>query len=93
MAFTEDFTAFFNVQEFADNATLDGVAVRGIFDADYALQDVGGAVAASGPVFMLPSASVPALVVGKAFVHATITYKVVETLPDGTGVTTLRLRV
>lgn len=93
MAFTEDLAPFFSTAEFAHSATLDGVAVTGIFDADYALQDVGGAVAASGPVFTLPSASVPASVVGKAFVHATITYKVVETLPDGTGVTTLRLRV
>lgn len=92
MAFTEDFTPFFNVAEFATAATLDGVAVTGIFDADYALQDVGGAVAASGPVFMLPSSSVPALVAGKTFVHNAITYKVVETLPDGTGATLLRLR-
>jgi len=92
MAFTEDFTPFFNTAEFADDATLNGVAVKGIFDADYALQDVGGNVASSGPVFMLASASVPALPVGKTLVHGTTTFKVVETMPDGTGVTMLRLR-
>ena len=90
--FVEDLSPFFNIAEFASDAMLDGVAVRGIFDADYAMQDTGGGVAAVGPVFTLPSASVPALVTGKAFVHNSIVYKVVEPMPDGTGVTVLRLR-
>lgn len=92
MAFTEDLTVFFNPAEFADAATLNGVAVRGIFDNAYALQDVGGEVYASGPVFTLASSAVPANVAGAVLVVGGVTYKVVEPMPDGTGVTVLRLR-
>lgn len=88
--FTEDFTAFFIEAEHASAATLNGVAVRGIFDNAYALQEYAGA--ASTPVFTLPSASVPALVVGLALVVGGTTYQVVEAMPDGTGITMLRLR-
>ena len=92
MPFAEDLTPFFNPAEFAHNATLDGVAVVGVFDAAYDLQDIASGLAATGPVYLLPTASVPALPVGKLLVCNATTYKVVETLPDGTGVTQLRLR-
>lgn len=74
------------------DATLNGVAVQGIFDAAYALEDVGGGVAVSGPVFTLASSAVPANVAGATLVVGGVTYKVVEPMPDGTGVTMLRLR-
>lgn len=92
MAMNEDFTAFFNAAEFADPATLGGVPVTGIFDNDYLLEDLGGGMAASGPVFTLASADVPAGVAGLLLVVHGTSYKVVELMPDGTGVTALRLR-
>lgn len=92
MAMTEDFTAFFNVAEFADPATLGGAPVIGILDKDYLLEDLGGGMATSGPVFTLASAAVPSVVAGLSLVVNGLTYKVVEPMPDGTGVTALRLR-
>ena len=92
MAFTEDFTAFFSTDEFASNATLGGVAVRGIFDKAYQLGDAGGnGFATSQPVFTLPSSSVPASVTGQALVIGGAAYTVVLSEPDGTGVTQLLL--
>jgi hypothetical protein len=72
--------------------TLAGVTVRGIFDKEYLLEDLGGGIATSGPVFTLASADVPAIVAGLALVVNGLTYKVVEPMPDGAGVTVLRLR-
>ena len=88
--FTEDLSAFFSVAEHASPATLNGVAVQGIFENAYAQQEFGGA--ASAPVFTLPTASVPTPVVGLSLAVGGKTYQVVETMPDGTGITTLRLR-
>lgn len=88
--FAEDLAPFF--EDMASDATLNGVAVRVLFDKDYQVQDLGGNVAASGPIATLPSASVPPLVTGMVLVHEAITYKVVEPMPDGTGITMLRLR-
>ena len=91
--FAEDLTAFFDVASgFAVAATLGGVAVTGIFDNGYLVQDFGGDIAATGPTFTLPSASVPGSVVGMALVVNATTYKVAEPVADGTGITTLRLR-
>ncbi len=92
MAFTENFSTFFDTTAFAVDATLDGVAVVGIFDGAYELEDIGGGVSASGPAFTLPSSSVPSPVIGLALVVNAVTYKVAEPMPDGTGVTRLRLR-
>lgn len=92
MAFTEDLTAFFSTDEFASDATLGGVAVRGIFDKAYQLADVGGAgMTSTQPVFTLPSSSVPASVTGLPLVIGGATYTVVLSEPDGTGVTQLLL--
>lgn len=92
MAMVEDFTAFFQTADFAVNATLAGLPVVGIFDADYQLQDMAGGIMSSAPVLTLASANVPANVVGASVVVGGVTYKVVEPMPDGTGVTVLRLR-
>lgn len=75
------------------DATLAGVAVSGIFRNPYQMDEITGGVAGSAPEFDLLSSSVPASVVGASLVIGATTYKVVETMPDGTGVTTLRLRV
>ena len=74
------------------DATLAGVAVQGIFDSAYALEDVAGGVSAYGPVFTLASSAVPAVVAGLTLVVNGSSYKVVEPMPDGTGLTVLRLR-
>ena len=88
--FVEDLTPFFEVNAFATTANLDGVAVVGIFDNSYLDQTLSGS--GSAPIFTLPTASVPANVVGKLLVVTGTTYKVVEPMPDGTGITILRLR-
>ncbi|CAH1387025.1 head-tail joining protein [Candidatus Nitrotoga sp. M5] len=100
MAFTENLAPFFRTEDFAVDATLDGVAVVGIFNNDYDLEDTGGGASGSSPVFTLPSSDVPTPVAGLTLaphpnpVKGTIpsTYKVVEPMPDGSGITKLRLR-
>ena len=92
MAMVEDLTAFFQLADFAVNATLAGLPVRGIFDLDYQLQDTASGIMSSAPVLTLASANVPANVVGASVVVGGVTYKVVEPMPDGTGITVLRLR-
>ena len=92
MAQVENIAAFFQLADFAVNATLAGLPVRGIFDADYQLQDMASGIMSTAPVLTLASANVPANVVGASVVVGGVTYKVVEPMPDGTGVTVLRLR-
>jgi hypothetical protein len=74
------------------NATLAGLPVVGIFDAAYQLQDMASGVMSSAPVLTLSSADVPPNVVGASVVVGAVTYKVVEPMPDGAGITMLRLR-
>ena len=88
--FAEDLTPFF--QDMATNAILNGVPVIGIFKNEYLPDDLGGDVAASQPVYILDSDDVPANVVGLSLVIGSVPFKVVSTMPDGTGVTTLQLR-
>lgn len=73
-------------------ATLGGVAVTGIFDNGYDEQSIAMGVAGTAPVFTLASASVPAGVIGLSLLIGAVTYKVVESMPDGTGITRLQLR-
>jgi hypothetical protein len=106
MAFTEDFTAFFNPDTpgFVQT-TLAGVPVGGIFDAAYELASVGGAgMATSRPVLTLATGSVPPRV-ADWFAYFTepldplellvtinySTYQVVGHEPDGTGISLLLL--
>jgi hypothetical protein len=96
MAMVEDTSVFFSTAEFADNATLNGVAVAGIFDNGYDHAGVGLAgMSSSQPMFTLPASSVPAGSVGKALVVLTGVgigaYQVVESQPDGTGMVILLL--
>jgi len=89
MAFTEDLTAFFNTDDFADAATLAGVDVVGIFDNGYVESATGAA--SRQPTFTLPTASVPALSTDAIFIHAGQRYTVEQHEPDGTGVSVLFL--
>lgn len=92
MAMTEDLSAFFNTDEFAIAATLNGVAVRGIFDSAFDLASVGVyGMAGSAPVFTLASSDVPANPVGLSLLASAITYTVAAHEPDGTGISRLIL--
>lgn len=89
--FAEDTAPFFS--DFAVDATLDGVAVRGIFDADHVVAEVGGSgMAACAPAFMLSSIFVPASFSGLqlALPDGTL-WRIAEHHPDGTGLSTLLL--
>lgn len=91
MAFTEDLSAFFNADEHAGTAQLNGIDVIGIFENAYVASNGGVGMAGSEPIFTLPTVSVPAGPVGLSFVHDGVTYRVAEHQPDGTGVSTLYL--
>jgi hypothetical protein len=92
MAMTEDLSVFFSATEFADAATLGGVAVTGIFDSAYASASVGAfGMAGSAPALTLPTASVPADPVGLAAVVNGVSYLVAAHEPDGTGISRLLL--
>ena len=90
--FAEDLSAFFSTAEFATAATLNGVAVAGIFDTPLALGVVGEyGMASTQPAYTLPSVSVPANPVGLALVIGATSYVVAAHEPDGTGVSRLLL--
>lgn len=92
MAFVEDLAPFFDTDEFASDATLNGVAVRGIFDNAYQLGDVGASgMASTAPVLTLATTDVPTDPVGKSVVVNSLSFVVVAHEPDGTGVSLLLL--
>ena len=92
MSFTEDLSAFFNTSEFASQASLGDVAVRGIFDKDYQAGSVGGAgFASTQPMFMLPTSSLAGDPVGLLLVLDSANYTVVAVEPDSTGLSVLML--
>lgn len=86
MAFTENLSAYF--ADFGVDATLNGEAVRGLFDRAYG-EAFGGLVAGNSPVFRLPSEISAGD--GDALVIASVNYLVVGVEPDGAGMTLLRL--
>lgn len=81
------------------DATLDGEPVTGIYNNGYALASVGPfGMNSSQPDYTLPSASVPAEVIGKLLIIGEDTdttsetrYTVAASEPDGTGLTRLVL--
>ena len=86
--FTESLAPFFNTAELATAATLDGVAVSGIFDNAYT--DAFG-MASRQPMFTLASSAAAAASQASALVVGGTAYRVTSVQPDGTGVTTLML--
>lgn len=95
--FSEDLTPFFNSDELADKAVLNGVEVVGVMEPGYqsASLDGFGVAAGSSPTFTLASASVPAQPEGKSLVVSTGpaagTYRIANARHDGTGVCILDL--
>lgn len=95
--FPEDLTPFFNSDELADKAMLNGVEVVGVMEPGYqsASLDGFGVAAGSSPTFTLASASVPAQPEGKNLVVSTGpaagTYRIANARHNGTGVCILDL--
>jgi hypothetical protein len=89
VAFAEPLDVMF--RDFGEPVVVDGMTLRGIFDEPGALAFAGGMTAAE-PQLQLPTASVPADLVGRTVsVHGRGRYTVLEHVPDGTGLSTLRL--
>lgn len=91
MAFVEDFTCYF--ADFGVDATLDGAAVRVIFDDAFQGAGFGPRdMASSGPQAMVPTADVPAQPYALVLaVTGRGTYNVVSHQADGTGMSLLLL--
>lgn len=89
MPFVEDLSVFFNTSELATAATLDGVAVAGIFDNPYAQAFDG--MATAEPMYTLPSASAAGATQASLLVVQGTSYRVRSVQPDGTGLSTLLL--
>jgi len=97
MAFTEDFTEFFNTDDFAVTASYtetgqSAVNVDGIFDDEYLLEE-GGSVgfASSTPVFHCATSSVSAAAPNDLITINGTNYTIVNVRPDGSGTTILIL--
>jgi hypothetical protein len=86
---TEDLAPFF--ADFAVDATVNGQAVRGIFDNGFALGSVGIGMAGTQPTLRLRTADVTADPVGQAVSVNAVAYTVAAHEPDGTGVSVLML--
>lgn len=90
MAFTEDISAFLRTDEFAVTATIGAALVPGIFYNGYQT-GLAGTMETTGPTFMGATADLSAAVEGTSLVINSVTYKVVDNQPDGTGMTALVL--
>lgn len=90
MAFAERLSGYF--EDFAVDAILDGVPVRGLSDGPTAVAHPGQlGVMAATPVFTLPTADVPDQPVGKTLVIGAATWLVARHDHDGTGISALHL--
>lgn len=90
MAFAENLAPFFATGDFAVAATLNGVAVNGIFDAEYS-EPLGNLAEGRAPIFTCALSSIPSVTHGQTLVIGAASYTVRGVEPDGTGVVVLRL--
>lgn len=91
MALVEDLSVFF--ADFGEAATLDGAAVRVIFDNPVGQQLGGVGMLAAQPQVQIATADVPADVEGLTLeLDSGATYTVREHTSDGTGISLLLLR-
>lgn len=99
--FIEDLRPFFNVDEFASRATLDGQEIVGILDETYDEAQLGGmaGIAGSSPRFTTPTQDLPENVEGRVLeinrtgAGSSTFWRVTAHEPDGLGVSVLRLEV
>jgi hypothetical protein len=100
-----DLPTMFDAGEFGEQATiglpvgLAGVELVGIFDAEYLFLDTAEGMESAAPALWIPDVDIPAAMATALNTGAAVTltirgtaYGVVETKPDGAGVTVLRLR-
>lgn len=77
----------------ADHATVDGVAVLGVFRAPWLQPQMGGVgTGLVEPQLAILDADLGAASAGSAVEHGGRSYTTVSVEPDGTGLTTLVLR-
>lgn len=92
MAWAEDLTVFFNINEFAVEATILGGPVIGIFDNESVIvEGYTGAVESTRPIFLCREANVSAVTHGTAVTINAVSYLVRGIRPDGTGLVRLIL--
>jgi len=91
-AFTAHDTAI--IDAVGDDALLDGEPVRGLFSAPWLQPDVGTLrTGIKEPMFTAQDSIVANAKKGSEFEHDKKKYNVVNIEPDGTGMTTLILRI
>lgn len=88
MAFTEDFTPFF--EDFAVNAALGSATFDVIFDRAH-LESLG--ISATQPVALAKTTDVSSATRGTSITINGTAYTVMDNQPDGTGMSTLLLEV
>lgn len=85
---TADTAAF--LADFGVPATIGAVTVQVIFDNGYQT-GLAGTIETTGPTAVGATADLAASVEGTSLVINSVTYKVADNQPDGTGMTTLVL--
>ena len=92
MAMTEDLSAFFDTEEFADEATIttdtDTLSVNGIYDSAY--EEVFGSNGSS-PTFLCVEVDVILAKKGDAVTVKSKDFRIASMKPDGIGLTALML--
>lgn len=88
MAFTEDFTPFF--EDFAVSATLGASTFSVIFDRAH-LESLG--ISATQPLLVAKTSDVSSANKGTSITVNGTAYTVMDNQPDGTGMTTLLLEL
>lgn len=96
MAFTEDLNVFFD--DYGVSATYTALggsaeAIRVVFDNEFAAAQGLGIVGVDGatPQALCKTSDVSGATRGASLSIGGVAYKVTEVMPDGTGMTTLRL--
>ncbi len=80
---TEDFSQFFNSNEFAAVGKLDGgLDLTGIFDGAYVKTSGALGMENTAPSFQVPTQALPASVVGKGIRINGVLYHIVNKEPD-----------
>ena len=90
-----DRAAFLDTDDFGEAVTIGGQSVEGIFDDEYLGSDIGEAIVSSSePRFVCRTSDLPAITYDSTtLVRGATTYVIVEPQDDGTGMTTLILRL
>ena len=90
--FEEDFSVFTNTDDFGVVATIGATSLDGVFDNEYIETVMNGIpVAGEHPVFGCAESDLPTYTEGTEIVINSVTYKIRNWQPDGTGWTTLIL--